>query len=61
MAACRQCAGSKRGLMEIIRQVQELIWWVIKQALQFIGFVLAAAQGARWKNWENCSMTGCMA
>jgi hypothetical protein len=47
--------------MEIIRQVQELIWWVIKQALQFIGFVLAAAQGARWKNWENCSMTGCMA
>jgi hypothetical protein len=30
------------GAMEIIRQVQELIWWVVKQALQFIAFVLAA-------------------
>jgi hypothetical protein len=29
--------------MEIIRQVQELIWWVVRQALQFIGFVLWAA------------------
>jgi hypothetical protein len=29
--------------MEIIRQVQELIWWVVRQALQFIAFVLWAA------------------
>ena len=29
--------------MEIIRQVQELIWWVVKQALQLIAFVLWAA------------------
>jgi len=29
--------------MGIIRQVQEFIWWVVKQALQFIAFVLCAA------------------
>jgi hypothetical protein len=29
--------------MEIIRQVQELIWWAVKQALQIIAFALWAA------------------
>ena len=29
--------------MEIIRQIQELFWWVVKQALQLIAFVLWAA------------------
>jgi|SRR5215831_2313733 len=29
--------------MEIIRQVQGLIWWVVKQGFQFIAFVLWAA------------------
>lgn len=29
--------------MEIIRQIQELIWWVVRQALLFVAFVLWAA------------------
>ena len=31
--------------MEIIRQTQEFIWWVIKQALQFAAFCIMAALG----------------
>ena len=29
--------------MEIIRQIQELIWWLVRQALQFVAFILWAA------------------
>jgi hypothetical protein len=29
--------------MEIIRQIQELIWWVVRQAVLFVAFVIWAA------------------